>query len=97
MKTTPTLIDLLRKRPEMYLRHLPDTVRIPALDGSRADDVVRPLEDASIDDLAFAIQGMEAAARAQHRRVAALRDLHDLARKRGAMGASRLGDLSWED
>ena len=42
----------------MYLRDLPDNIRIPALDGNRPDEVVRRLEDATIDDLAFAIQGM---------------------------------------
>ena len=56
MKPQSTLIELLRKQSEMYLRDLPETIRIPALDGNRADEVVRPLEDATVDDLAFAIQ-----------------------------------------
>ena len=86
MKTKPTLLDLLRKQSEMYLRDLPEIIRIPALDGSRPDVVVRPLEDATIDDLAFAIQGLEAESRVLHRRLSGLRDLYDLARKRGALG-----------
>ena len=86
MKTKPTLLDLLRKQSEMYLRDLPEIIRIPALDGSRPDEVVRPLEDATIDDLAFAIQGLEAESRVLHRRLSGLRDLYDLARKRGALG-----------
>ena len=51
MKTKPALLDLLRKQPEMYLRDLPDTIRIPALGDSRADEVVRPLEDATVEQL----------------------------------------------
>jgi hypothetical protein len=47
----------------MYLRDLPETIRIPALDGNRPDEVVRRLEDATIDDVAFAIQGMESESR----------------------------------
>lgn len=86
MKTKPTLLDLLRKQSEIYLLDLPEIIRIPALDGSRPDEVVRPLEDATIDDLAFAIQGLEAESRVLHRRLSGLRDLYDLARKRGALG-----------
>ena len=80
MKTKSTLIDLLLKQSEMYLRDLPETIRIPALDGNRSDEVVRPLEDATIDDLAFAIQGMEAAARVHIRRLQGLRERQSLTR-----------------
>ena len=73
MKTKPTLLELLRKQPEMYLRDLPETIRIPALDGNRPDEVVRRLEDATIDDVAFAIQGMESESRLIHRRLGGLR------------------------
>jgi hypothetical protein len=100
MKTKPTLLDLLRKQPGMYLQDLPETIRIPALGDNRADEVVRPLEDATFDDLAFAIQGMEAESRIHHRRLQSLRDLYDLARKRGALGvatvATAFTDLSVE-
>lgn len=100
MKTKTMLLDLLRKQPEMYLRDLPDAIRIPALGDNRADEVVRPLEDATVDDLAFAIQGMEAESRIHHRRLQGLRDLYDLARKRGALGvttvAAAFADLGGE-
>ena len=100
MKTKPTLLDLLRKQRGMYMQDLPETIRIPALDGNRADEVVRPLEDATVDDLAFAIQGMEAESRVHHYRLQGLRDLHDLARKRGALGvttvAAAFADLGGE-
>jgi hypothetical protein len=100
MKTKTMLIDLLRKQPAMFLSDLPETIRIPALGDNRADEVVRPLEDASVDDLAFAIQGMETESRAHHRRLQGLRDLYDLARKRGALGittvATAFADLGAE-
>lgn len=88
MTTASQLIDQLLKQPEMYLRDLPDSIRIPALDGNRADEVLRPLGDATLDDLAFAIQGLEAEMRLHHRRLQGLRELYDLARKRGALGAT---------
>lgn len=100
MKSKTMLIELLRKQPEMFLRDLPETIRIPALGDNRADEVVRPLEDATVDDLAFAIQGMEAESRVHHRRLQGLRDLYDLARKRGALGvttvATAFADLGAE-
>jgi hypothetical protein len=83
---------LLRKQPEMYLRDLPDNIRIPALDGNRPDEVVRRLEDATIDDLAFAIKGMESESRLIHRRLSGLRDLYEMARKRGALGVTTVTD-----
>ncbi len=92
MKTKPTLLDLLRKQPEMYLRDLPETIRIPALDGSRPDEVVRRLEEATIDELACAIQGLEVESRSVIRRLNGLRDLHDLARKRGAHGVTTVAE-----
>ena len=92
MKTKPTLLELLRKQPEMYLRDLPENIRIPALDGNRPDEVVRRLEDATIDDVAFAIQGMESESRLIHRRLSGLRDLYEMARKRGALGVTAVAD-----
>lgn len=41
-KTKSTLIELLLKQSDMYLRDLPEAIRIPALDGNRADEVLRP-------------------------------------------------------
>jgi len=41
MEKKNTLLELLRKQPEMYLRDLPETIRIPASEGSRPDEVVR--------------------------------------------------------
>jgi hypothetical protein len=88
MEKKNTLLELLRKQPEMYLRDLPETIRIPASEGSRPDEVVRCLEDATIDDVAFAIQGLETESRLIHRRLGGLRELYEMARQRGALGVT---------
>jgi outer membrane protein TolC len=48
---------------------------------------------AALDELAFAILGVEAESRAVMRRLSALRDLYDLARRRGGVGAMTLTDV----
>ncbi|WP_298219967.1 hypothetical protein [Halothiobacillus sp.] len=92
MKIPVTLIDLLRKQSSMYLPHLPDSIRIPALKLSRPDDVVRPVVDSTVDDVAFAIQGLEAESTAIHHRLGALRELYDGARKRGSSGSTTVAE-----
>lgn len=87
MKTQYALINKLRQS-DAFLWNLPETICIPAQEGTRADEVVRPLVDATVDDLAFAIQGLALESRAHQRRLEALRDLYDLARKRGAQGVT---------
>ena len=55
-----TAIQKLRERPDWYVRELPEEIFVPALDGHRPDDMTIALEDATLDDLAFAIVGIEA-------------------------------------
>lgn len=92
MKTNPTLFDRLDTHSTIFVRDLPESIRIPALDGRRPDEVVRPFEDATIDDLAFAIQGLEVEARVLHHRLSALRGVYELARRRGALGITTITD-----
>lgn len=92
MKTQPTLLQLLSTAHPYALVDLPSSIRIPAVETRRPDEVVRPLEEATIDDVAFAILGVEAEVRVVHRRLNALRELYDLARKRGALGADNVSD-----
>jgi hypothetical protein len=68
------------------LASLPDTVRIPAL-GLRLDETVKPVETATVDDLAFALLGLNQQASALYREIEALRTVYDEARKAGALGA----------
>ena len=68
------------------LEKLPETIRVPAL-GERHDETVKPVGAASIDDLAFALIGLNEQASALYREIDAVRTLHDEARKAGALGA----------
>lgn len=103
MTTEFNFAQALRKSAPYELSELSETLRIPPLGTAGSVDVVRPLAEATLDDLAFAIQGMEAETLAHYRRLSALRRLYELARGRGALGASALidvfprGTLSQED
>ena len=47
-------IEKLRQRSEWGMRDLPEIIRVPALEGHRTQEAVVPLEESTIDDLAFA-------------------------------------------
>ena len=83
----------LRKR-HFALDALPDTIVIPVLGGVRREQVVKPLEDATLDDIAFAVLGVEAEFNAIGDRLHALRKLYGLARQAGARGAERALDIA---
>ena len=88
------LIALLRQQlPSIYGEHLPDEIRYRRADGQ---DVVVPLDVATVDELAFAIQTANAESLALGRRRTALEELHTEVRKRAARGADRIADVSWE-
>lgn len=82
------LLDRLRELPQIYSKDLPASIRIPAVPGQCNDEVLRPLLDASLDDVAFGIQALEQESSALFRRIQALRDLYTQARKRGALGST---------
>jgi len=79
-----TLLEKLKKQHPYLLEELPETV------GSDGEEVV--IEDATLDRIAFAILALETEIRPLSRRMNALRELYDIARKRGALGAHRIGD-----
>ena len=85
------LLDRLRDLPQIFSKDLPASIRIPALPGQCNDEVLRPLLDASLDDVAFGIQALEQESSTLYRRIQALRDLYALARKRGALGSTSVG------
>lgn len=89
--TTEQLMAKLRKL-SFRSEHLPDLVRIPAMGPSRPDEVIRALADATIDDLAFAIQGTEDECSDIIRRSGALKELYEAARKRGALGTTTIAE-----
>ena len=90
--STNLIASLRQQLPSIYGDHLPYEIRY-----RRADDqeVVVPLDTATVDDLAFAIQTVNAESLALSRRRTALEDLHTEARKRAARGADRIADVSW--
>lgn len=86
-------IEKLRQRSEWGMRDLPKIIRVPALEGHRTQEAVVPLEESTIDDLAFAIIGLEAQVTEMRRPLVGLRELYDQARKRGALGTSTVADV----
>ena len=83
--STKTMLERLRK-DDCFIADLPDTIRIPPL-GERQDEVTKPIETASIDDVAFAQLALQVRASALYAEIDALRRLYDTARKNGALGA----------
>ncbi len=81
----------LRKR-HFALDALPDMIAIPALEAQQREASVKAIEDATLDDIAFAMLGAEAEFNAVGDRLHALRKLYNLARQAGALGADRAVD-----
>ena len=94
--TSTAALSELRKR-HYALEALPDTIVIPALGEVRREQVVKPIEDATLDDIAFALLGVEAEFSAVGDRMHALRKLYDLARQAGARGSERALDVASRD
>lgn len=84
---------LCQQLPSIYGEHLPGEIQYRRADGQ---DVVVPLDVATVDELAFAIQTASAESLALGRRRTALEELHTEVRKRAARGAERIADVSWE-
>lgn len=82
------LLTAIRKR-HVILKALPDRIVIPANDVLRRKQMVIALEDVTVDDIAFAIRGVEAEFNAIGDRLGALHKLYNLAREAGALGAER--------
>jgi hypothetical protein len=89
--STSAAVTALRKR-HIWLEALPDSIAIPALDARQRPATVKPVEDATLDDIAFAMLGAEAEFNAVGDRLHALRKLYGLARQAGALGADRAVD-----
>ena len=83
------LLESLRKKSILFAA-LPETVRIPGHGGKPSIDGLH-LAAASVDDLAFAIQGLDQEITGVIRQLSALKCLHDQARIRGALGTDTVG------
>lgn len=88
--TAKTKLDRLRE-DNCFLTELPDAIRIPPL-GARREEVTRPIETASLDDIAFVQLALQAKSSALYAEMDSLRRLYDLARKNGAVGADNAID-----
>jgi hypothetical protein len=89
--TTSVAVTALRKR-HIWLEALPDIIAIPALEARQREACVKAMEDATLDDVAFAMLVTEAEFNAVGDRLHALRKLYGLARQAGALGADRAVD-----
>ncbi|OJU28507.1 MAG: hypothetical protein BGN91_07910 [Nitrobacter sp. 62-13] len=89
--TTSVAVAALRKR-HIWLEALPDTVSIPALEARQRPAAVKAIQDATLDDIAFAMLGAEAEFNAVGDRLHALRKLYNMARQAGALGSDRAVD-----
>ena len=89
--TTSAAVTALRKR-HIWLEGLPDTIAIPALEARQRSATVKAIEDATLDDIAFAMLVTEAEFNAVGDRLHALRKLYNLARQAGALGSDRAVD-----
>lgn len=79
-----TLLDRLRKQ-NLFLDELPSLIHV---DGTEV-----ALEEATLDQVAFAILEMEEGLRPVSRRMHALRELVEQARKRRGFGAQRIDEI----
>jgi hypothetical protein len=81
--------DLTRLRNAHFtLEDLPDTISLPQHSG-RGGDWVMSLEEATIDDIAFAIVAAEHESSAAYARSNSLQRLYRLAREAGGIGTDR--------
>jgi len=78
-------IERLRK-DDYYFRSLPETIRIPAI-GAILEEVVKPTDTATLDDLAFAVLALQEKSSALYSLTESVRNLYDQARKNGALGS----------
>lgn len=85
--------NLKRLRKKTWLTDLPDSIEIPPL-GERTAAITMPIDEASVDDVSFAIQALKKQSSALHFQIESLRYLHDLARGVGAVGTARVVDAA---
>lgn len=86
-EVTPSALEMLRKT-HCGLTTLPDAIRVPALPGQDAIDA-KLITEATLDDIAFALRGLEANSNALIDQMYALRKLSQIARDAGGIGADR--------
>jgi hypothetical protein len=81
---------LQRLRKSYALADLPTTITT----GAPGATMSKPIEAATVDDVAFAVQALNDEMDALYRRTTALRSLHDKARRAGALGSALAVDTA---
>lgn len=84
---------LQRLRESYSLSDLPDSIH-NGKPGDDGHDLAKPLAIATVDDVAFAIQKLDDEATGIYRRISALKQLHDRARRAGALGSENAVDAA---
>ncbi|WP_045758570.1 hypothetical protein [Xanthomonas albilineans] len=87
------ITSLRQKLFYVYGEHLPDEIHYHRADGQH---VVVALQNATVDELAFAIQTINTKSVALSRHRTALEEIHNELRKRCACGADRIADVAWD-
>jgi hypothetical protein len=91
---TQTLHQSLQTKLDSYAgEHLTATICYQDRCGNTVE---KPLLDATLDEVAFAIQTLSAEGSAIHRRRVALESLHTIARDHGCIGADTIGAIAVE-
>ena len=81
---TQTPLDQLREK--LWLKTLPDSIDVPTGQGG-SFVVTKPVAHATVDDISFAVAALLDQSVALHRKADALKQIHDLARRAGAVGS----------
>ena len=71
--------------------NVPESIHIPPL-GENLTDVTKPIEQATLDDIAFAAQALDQKVDALNSTLYALRRLYREARSKGAVGSDNIVD-----
>jgi len=87
--TTP----LQRLRDTYSMKDLPDSIRTSEM-GELGHPLAKPMASATVDDIAFATQALDDEISALLGRAAALKRLHDRARRGGALGVDLAVDAA---
>lgn len=78
-------------KDDYTFKRLPETILIPA-PFAGDQDVVKPIAEATIDDLVFAVQALDKQSDALTKTIYAVRSLYRTARQKGALGGENILD-----
>ena len=85
----PNLQKLLKD--SYYAKEIPAFIIVPAL-GAVEEEVIKPTQEATLDELFFATQALDKESDALTTRIYAIRNLYRDARKKGALGSENIVD-----